>query len=175
MSLPDDLTPGMLIRFNCNVVFQQHRAIPSWDVPWRQRHTNGQVGSAHPSTLISHQPCTERRQFVGMAKNRNSKKPKRPFFLPKLRRSIYVLWTGAKLRRLFREEKGVEGVGWYATNRDDSWHVVLNVLRFFILIIFAPVYAILRLSPVSRVIAFHTPSRRRTRLHSGCHVIQIPG
>lgn len=89
--------------------------------------------------------------------NKPRSKPKQPFFFPKLRRSLYVLWTSAKFRRLFQEDKGVEGVGWYAKNREDFWHIPLNTLRFIILIIFAPVYAIFRLSPVSKVIVFNTP------------------
>lgn len=77
------------------------------------------------------------------------------FFFPGLRHSIYTLWKHARIRRLFKEDKDVEGVGWYAKKREDFWHVPLNTIRFFVLIILAPIYAILRLSPTSRVAKFN--------------------
>ncbi|KAF9440982.1 hypothetical protein P691DRAFT_815659 [Macrolepiota fuliginosa MF-IS2] len=70
------------------------------------------------------------------------------------RRSLSVLWKHARIRRLFKEDKYVEGVGWYARNRDDSWHVPLNILRVLVLVTFAPIYAILRIASVGRVAAF---------------------
>lgn len=102
-------------------------------------------------------------------------KPKKKVFFPNFRRSLHVLWNDTKFRRLFKEDKGVEGVGWYARYREDYWHVPLGVLRFVVLIIFAPIYAVFQLSPLSEPKGPNAPDIKESACIPDAMLYESPG